>query len=150
MGKRELHKQIPVQLGPLFSIFCNTHFYTQLFYSVNQQQGGPGSYFPSMETEAQGGDDFRDYSLGFLETQKITSNLKLVKTKLQQFLNHVTMDTWGWVILCGEGRPVHHWALSSIPGLHPQDARNTIPLSSDNPRCLHVSLNVPRGQHGPG
>lgn len=31
-------------------------------------QGGPGSYSPSMDTEAQGGDDFRDGSLGDLET----------------------------------------------------------------------------------
>lgn len=44
-------------------------------------QGGPGSCFPRMDTEAQGGGDFRDGSLGDLETRRIMSNLKWVRNK---------------------------------------------------------------------
>lgn len=93
---RDLRQQIPAQLCSLSSTFCDRHFYTQLFYSANQQQGGPGFSFPSMETEAQGGDNLSNGSLDILKAQGIISNLKLLKTKLlEQFLRLSTIDAWG-------------------------------------------------------
>lgn len=49
-----------------------------------------------METEAQGGGDLSNGSLGILKTQGIVSHLSLVKTKLlEQFLSHAAVDTGG-------------------------------------------------------
>lgn len=88
------------------------------------------SVFPNMETEAQGSDDFSDDSLGILETRRIISNLKWVKTNsLKQTHSTAAPLTFGTgSFFAGRvGRSYVYRMLSSIPGLHPPDSNRTHP-----------------------
>lgn len=84
-------------------------------------------------------------SLGFLETQRIFGDLKLVKTKLlEQFLNGSTIDpgaTWSFFWW---GPPCALWDVEQHPWSRCQE-HPALP-SWENPGCVWTSPRVPGGK----
>lgn len=54
------------------------------------------------------------------------------------FLTLSVTDTWGWIVLCGGGCPVHYTMFVSIPCLYPQNSNSTS-FSCDNRKCPQMS-----------
>ena len=72
------------------------------------------------------------------------TSLILLSKRLSRFLYATTIDIWGQIILCGGGCPVQCRMCSSIPTLHPWEARR-IPFfpSYKSQNCFQSLLNAP-------
>ena len=72
------------------------------------------------------------------------TSLILRSKGLSRFLYSTTIDIWGQIILCGGGCPVQYRMFSSIPTLHPWEARRTPFFPSyESQNCFQTLPNAP-------